>query len=81
MPLQALLQKLSPDSERGQFLGTANALSFAFSSIGAVLYVIAVGPLGIPVNRVFIACSVLMMCWLAFMVIRLRRYLQEYRRV
>ncbi|HIE96887.1 MAG TPA: hypothetical protein EYG03_03110 [Planctomycetes bacterium] len=30
IPLQALLQQLSPRSERGRFLGTANAISLPF---------------------------------------------------
>ena len=38
IPLQSLLQKLSPDDERGRFLGTANAVSFAFLTIAALLY-------------------------------------------
>ncbi|MGI9470181.1 MAG: MFS transporter, partial [Rubripirellula sp.] len=38
IPLQALLQKLSPDDERGRFLGTANAVSFTFLTIAALLY-------------------------------------------
>lgn len=38
IPLQALLQKLSPDDERGRFLGTANAVSFTFLTGSALLY-------------------------------------------
>ncbi len=38
IPLQALLQKLSPDDERGRFLGTANAVSFTFLTVAALLY-------------------------------------------
>ncbi len=38
IPLQALLQKLSPDDERGRFLGTANAISFGFLSVASVTF-------------------------------------------
>ncbi len=38
IPLQCLLQKLSPDDERGRFLGTANGLSFAFLTVAALVY-------------------------------------------
>lgn len=38
VPLQALLQRLSPDDERGRFLGTANGVSFAFLSLSSLLY-------------------------------------------
>ncbi|MDG1895843.1 MAG: hypothetical protein P8J37_13130 [Fuerstiella sp.] len=37
IPLQALLQQHSPRSERGRFLGTANAISFAFLTAAALL--------------------------------------------
>jgi len=59
VPLQALLQRLSPDAERGRFLGTANALSFCFSSVGAVLYWVAANRLGMAPNRVFLLCALL----------------------
>jgi acyl-[acyl-carrier-protein]-phospholipid O-acyltransferase/long-chain-fatty-acid--[acyl-carrier-protein] ligase len=38
VPLQAMLQFLSPEDARGRFLGTANAVSFAFMSVAAALY-------------------------------------------
>ncbi|MGB2987078.1 MAG: MFS transporter [Phycisphaerae bacterium] len=38
VPLQALLQKLSPDDERGRFLGTANSISFGFLTVASLLF-------------------------------------------
>ncbi len=38
VPLQALLQKLAPEDERGRFLGTANGLSFTFLALSSLLY-------------------------------------------
>ncbi|MGM0488228.1 MAG: MFS transporter [Planctomycetota bacterium] len=38
IPLQALLQRLSPDEERGRLLGTANGLSFAFLTLSSIVY-------------------------------------------
>jgi len=40
VPLQSLLQYLAPDNERGRFFGTANALSFSFISLGAVIFLV-----------------------------------------
>lgn len=38
IPLQSLLQRLSPDDERGRFLGTANGVSFAFLTLSNLAY-------------------------------------------
>ncbi|MEM6692060.1 MAG: MFS transporter, partial [Planctomycetota bacterium] len=38
VPLQALLQQLSPKDARGRFLGTANAVSFASMTLAAAVY-------------------------------------------
>lgn len=38
VPLQALLQRLTPADELGRYLGTANGLSFAFFLVAAILY-------------------------------------------
>jgi MFS family permease len=81
VPLQALLQKLSPPAERGRFLGTANALSFCFSSLGALLYWVAVNPLRIPPNRVFLLCAVLATAGTGFALIRLWSYIRAHSRV
>ncbi|MDB4695366.1 MFS transporter [Akkermansiaceae bacterium] len=59
VPLQSLLQHLSPPDERGRFLGTANALSFVFSSIGALLVRLFRNDMGIPANKVFLAIGAL----------------------
>ncbi|CAN5155160.1 hypothetical protein BH23VER1_BH23VER1_22600 [soil metagenome] len=59
VPLQALLQHLSPDHERGRFLGTANALSFVASTLGSLVFWVARSPLDIPSNRVFLICGTL----------------------
>ena len=39
VPLQSLLQFLSPTDERGRFFGTANALSFVFISAAGLIYI------------------------------------------
>ena len=62
IPLQALLQKLSPDDERGRFLGTTNAMSFTFLSIASVIYS-ALKPLPVFVDdpqRIFLVSAGLM---------------------
>lgn len=81
VPLQALLQKLSPDDERGRFLGTANALSFCFSSAGAVAYWIAANRCNIPANRIFLVCGALALLGTGYALWRLRKLLKEHATV
>jgi acyl-[acyl-carrier-protein]-phospholipid O-acyltransferase/long-chain-fatty-acid--[acyl-carrier-protein] ligase len=56
--LQSLLQYLSPSDERGRFFGTANALSFVFISLAGLIYV-ALSRLGLPSERIPLACAAL----------------------
>ena len=65
IPLQALLQRLSPDSERGRFLGTANGISFTFLTLASALYWIIRPAFCTPrgeehPERIFLLCAVLM---------------------
>jgi MFS family permease len=91
VPLQALLQKLSPDDERGRFLGTANALSFVFSSLGAVIYWVSANvmtPAGwktgdppVRYDRIFLVCGVLAILATGYAIYRLRDMLREHKKV
>ena len=72
IPLQALLQKLSPDDERGRFLGTANAVSFTFLTIAALLYWAIRPAFGDKPQHIFFVSSVLMALGTAFFLWRLR---------
>ncbi|MEM9825632.1 MAG: MFS transporter [Planctomycetota bacterium] len=72
IPLQALLQKWSPDDERGRFLGTANAVSFAFLTIAAALYWSIAGFFGDSPHRMFVLCAILMAAGAGFFLWRLR---------
>jgi len=81
VPLQALLQKLSPEGERGRFLGTANALSFCFSSLGAVIYWAAANRMGLPPNRVFLLCAVLAAAGTGLALMRLYGYIRQHSKV
>ncbi len=58
VPLQSLLQFLSPTDERGRFFGTANALSFVFISAAGLIY-IALSRLGLPPEKIPLACAAL----------------------
>lgn len=58
VPLQSLLQYLSPKDERGRFFGTANALSFVFIS-GAGLIYIGLARAGVPAEKIPLACATL----------------------
>lgn len=72
VPLQALLQKLSPDDERGRFLGTANGVSFAFLTIAAAFYWAVRPVFGDSPQRIFLVCSLLMAAGAVFFLWRLR---------
>jgi sugar phosphate permease len=77
IPLQAMLQHLSPDDERGRFLGTANAISFSFLSVASLLYW-AIRPM-FPKDepyRIFALCGVLMFVCAGYFVFRLRRVMK-----
>jgi acyl-[acyl-carrier-protein]-phospholipid O-acyltransferase/long-chain-fatty-acid--[acyl-carrier-protein] ligase len=56
VPLQALLQFLSPSDERGRFFGTANALSFSFITAAAAIYW-SIAQLGMPVAKMPLLCA------------------------
>ena len=72
IPLQAMLQKLSPDDERGRFLGTANAISFSFLAVASLLYWI-IKPLFIDApQRIFLVSAALMLVGAAFFLVKLR---------
>ncbi|TWU42215.1 MFS transporter [Novipirellula artificiosorum] len=72
IPLQALLQKLSPDDERGRFLGTANAVSFAFLTLAALFYWAIRPVFGNAPQNIFWVSSVLMAAGAAFFLWKLR---------
>lgn len=72
VPLQALLQKLSPDGERGRFLGTANAVSFAFMTFAAAVYFVLAKLFADTPQRIFLVCGGLMISGTMFFLYRLR---------
>lgn len=71
VPLQASLQGLSPDAERGQYLGTANAVSFAFMTLASILYWLIRDSFGEQPHKIFYLCSGLMAIGTAFFMWRL----------
>jgi acyl-[acyl-carrier-protein]-phospholipid O-acyltransferase/long-chain-fatty-acid--[acyl-carrier-protein] ligase len=71
VPLQALLQRLTPDDELGRYLGTANGLSWTFLFLAAVLYQI-LRPRFEFANQMFIVSSVLMVLGVVFFVWRVK---------
>lgn len=72
IPLQALLQHLSPDDERGQFLGTANAVSFAFMTVAGLLYWEIRPWFGNEPQNIFYVSSGLMLVGAGFFLWKLR---------
>ena len=59
VPLQALIQALAEDEERGQVIGTSGAISFCFTTLGLAIFWIATNPLGVPANRVHLISAAL----------------------
>lgn len=77
VPLQTLLQHLSPDDERGRFLGTANALSFVASSLAAVIFYLARAGMNLPANRLFLLCAILASVGSGVLIWRLRKLIAD----
>ncbi|MFO0962093.1 MAG: MFS transporter [Phycisphaerales bacterium] len=71
IPLQSLLQILSPDEARGRYLGTANGLSFVAGAIGSGMF-LALRSAGMPSERIFLVLAGLCLA-MAFVV---RRWLR-----
>ncbi len=77
IPLQALLQRLSPDKERGRLLGTANGVSFTFLTLASILYWVIRPLFGTTPGhqhpeRIFLISAVLMVTGVSFFLWRMR---------
>ncbi len=76
IPLQALLQRLAPDDERGRMLGTANGISFSFLLLASIVYAVIRPLFGTAESahpeRIFRVCAVLMIFGAAFFLWRIR---------
>ena len=77
VPLQALLQRLTPSNELGRYLGTANGLSFVFLLLSAILFPI-IYPAFVAADgskhpdKIFLVASVFMLLGVGFFVWRVR---------
>lgn len=58
VPLQAMLQRLSPQESRGRFLGTANAISFLCSTLGSGIFLLCRRG-GMEADRIFLVAAAL----------------------
>lgn len=77
VPLQSLLQHLSPDDERGRFLGTANAMSFVASTTGSLVFIFAKSTLALPSNRVFLIVGSLSLIGTGLLLVAMRKTLKN----
>lgn len=75
VPLQAKIQVLAPQGDRGRFLGTANAFSFSMMAGTAIVYKVIRGFVGDAPYQLFWLCAALMLGVLVW--IRLRPDLLE----
>ena len=72
IPLQAMLQRLTPENELGRFLGTANGLSFTCILLASLLYFFLLNFV-FPqeqAQRTFLVCAILMAIGLPFFIWR-----------
>jgi acyl-[acyl-carrier-protein]-phospholipid O-acyltransferase/long-chain-fatty-acid--[acyl-carrier-protein] ligase len=77
IPLQALLQRLAPDQERGRLLGTANGVSFTFLTLASLLYWIIRPAFGTEEGhqhpeKIFLVSALLMVAGAAFFLWRMK---------
>lgn len=76
IPLQALLQKLSPADERGRFLGVANGVSFTFLTLASGLYWLIRPAFGTGAQqhpeKIFLLSGILMIAGSVFFLWRLK---------
>lgn len=86
IPLQALLQKLSPDDERGRMLGTANGVSFAFLTLASIVYWVIRPAYGTVKGqehpeKIFLISAILMILGASFFLWRMSRRGFSFRKV
>ena len=77
VPLQSLLQHLSPADERGRFLGAANGLSFVFSTSGSLLFLFLRSSQGMPSNRIFLVTGILSIVGTGILIWRMRKLMRS----
>lgn len=72
VPLQAMLQRLTPPEELGRYLGTANGLSFTFIFLASLLYSFLLNFVipQVDAHKTFGLCAALMALGLAFFIWR-----------
>ncbi len=73
VPLQALIQILSPEDERGRIIGTSGAISFCFSSLGPIVFWIATNRCQMEPNRAFLICGFLALIGTIMGITKLRK--------
>ena len=77
IPLQAMLQHLSPADERGRFLGTANAISFGFIALASAFYWLIRPLFNDQPNRIFLVSAALMTVGLIYYFVKIRPHQRE----
>ena len=77
VPLMTLVQDRAPDDERGRYLGTTNAISFAFMTVASILYLVWNKVLGLPPEKVFLLCAALALVGCVIFYVR-RNHLREW---
>ena len=76
VPLQALIQKLSPDDARGRYIGTANAIDSVFEIVGILLF-FGVSNLGMTSQDIFFIGGGMSLLALGLFYWKIRRHLNN----
>lgn len=77
VPLQALMQKLSPDESRGRFLGAAAAMASVFEIIGIGVFHVSRRVFDIPSQRIFLIVGVLSLAATILFYWKVRRHIHK----
>ena len=68
---------MSPEAERGRYLGTANAMSSIASSLGSVIFLAAMSRFDFPSNRVFLINGCLSVIGTGYLLFRMRHVIAD----
>ena len=76
IPLQALIQKLSPTDSRGQFIGASNAIDAVFEIVGTGLFFL-MRQLGVGSQEIFFATAAIALFTVGLFYWRLRAHIHK----
>jgi acyl-[acyl-carrier-protein]-phospholipid O-acyltransferase/long-chain-fatty-acid--[acyl-carrier-protein] ligase len=76
IPLQALIQKLSPTDSRGQFIGASNAIDAVFEMVGTGLFFL-MRQLGVGSQEIFFSTAAIALLTVGLFYWRIRAHIHK----